>query len=666
MQVFEFHFSPKKDSGSIFDSFCYTPKNTYEKKVGNLYMVGGLKNVLPQNEKLLEKIAKVIKEKYYNSSSGNPEKSLKESLKEANGFLQGVGKKGDVSWLGNLSFATLSLKNYELNFTKVNDIKIILLRQGQIIDIDQKLKFSDVNPWPLKIFGNIVSGKLAENDVILVLSKEVLEKFKSENLLNIISKILPFSWNGLKSVLEKKNERLINTSGICLMIFLTKEILSGKRETISPKIRKLEFNLKEVFGPIIDFFKKNIKKPKFLTQTKKTRIKSPKFSKTKLPTPNIKFNKNLIMVFIFLILLFGGFSVFDRQQKKQIEIYQKELTKIEENIEKAESYLVLKLTRPQAARNANLLLKESLNQLSPYLKISATLPKEISNKVNSIYEKISGDFFELNNVIDIPDPQQIFEFSVRPEGQTQGFIAQKIISLNNNLYFYSPYSQNLFELNPSNNESKIYSIPMAKGSGVNTADLLDSSIVFFSKSENLITFKSGQFGDIITLKNPFSEFSFSNFSSYKGNFYFLDKKTGEIIKYPYLGGLNWGSPETWLASNAKKPIDGQSMAVDGSVWVINKDQSISQYYSKYLQKTLKIDVFPEPTDLSKIITSNNLPYLYLLEPAQKRIIITDKSGLIIKQFQSNKFDNLLDFIVSSTGKEIYLLNGLKVYKIIDE
>jgi hypothetical protein len=361
-----------------------------------------------------------------------------------------------------------------------------------------------------------------------------------------------------------------------------------------------------------------------------------------------------------------GFSVFDRQQKKQIEIYQKELTKIEENIEKAESYLVLKLTRPQAARNANLLLKESLNQLSPYLKISATLPKEISNKVNSIYEKISGDFFELNNVIDIADPQQIFEFSVRPEGQTQGFIAQKIISLNNNLYFYSPYSQSLFELNPSNNESKIYSIPMAKGSGVNAADLLDSSIVFFSKSENLITFKSGQFGDIITLKNPFSEFSFSNFSSYKGNFYFLDKKTGEIIKYPYLGGLSWGSPETWLASNAKKPIDGQSMAVDGSVWVINKDQSISQYYSKYLQKTLKIDVFPEPTDLSKIITSNNLPYLYLLEPAQKRIIITDKSGLIIKQFQSNKFDNLLDFIVSSTGKEIYLLNGLKVYKIIDE
>ncbi|MFA4998991.1 MAG: hypothetical protein WC514_03145 [Candidatus Paceibacterota bacterium] len=665
MQVFEFRFSPKKQSDSVFDSFCYTPKTAYEKRVGNLYMVGALRNVLPQNERLLEKTARVIKEKYYRPSSNNPEKSLKESLKEANIFLQGVGKKGDVSWLGNLSFATLSLKNYELNFTKVNDIKIILLRQGQIIDIDRKLKFTDVSPWPLKVFGNIISGKLAENDVIMVLNEEVLEKFKSENLLNIISKIRPFSWKNLKSVLDKKNEKLLNVSGICLMIFLTKEILSGKKETISPKIPKKEFSFKEVFGPIVELFKKIIKKPKFLTPVKKTRTKPAKFSNIKGQKPKLKLNRNLILIFIFLLFLIGGFSVFESQQKKQMEIYKSDLGKIEDNILKAENYLALIETRPQAARNANFLLKESWDKLSPYLEISATLPKTISDQVISIFDKISKDFAKLNNVIEIPDPQQIFEFSAKPDGETQGFIAQKIILSNNNLYFYSPYSSSLFELNLSSNDKKIYSVPIAKGSGVSAADLMDSSIVLFSKSENLVTFRDGEFGNIIALKNPFSEFNFSNFSSYKGNFYFLDKTTGEIIKYPYLGGLKWGSPETWLAANAKKPVDGQSMAVDGSVWVINKDQSISQYYSKYLQKTLNIDVFPEPTDLSKIITSNNLPYLYLMEPAQKRIIITDKSGLIIKQFQSDKFDNLLDFTVSGNGKEIYLLNGLKVYKITD-
>ena len=665
MQVFEFRFSPKKQSDSVFDGFCYTPKTAYEKRAGNLYMVGALRNALPQNERLLEKTARVIKEKYYRSSSNSPEKSLKDSLKEANIFLQGVGKKGDVSWLGNLSFATLSLKNYELNFTKVNDIKIILMRQGQIIDIDRKLKFTDVSPWPLKVFGNIISGKLAENDVVMVLNEEVLEKFKSENLLNIISKIRPFNWKNLKSVLDKKNERLLNISGICLMIFLTKEILSGKKETISPKIPKKEFSFKEVFSPITELFKKIFKKPKFLTPVKKTRTKPAKFSKIKVRTPKSKFSRNLVLVSIFLLFLIGGFSVFEKQQKKQMEIYKSDLEKIEENILKAENYLVLIETRPQAARNANFLLKESWEKLSPYLEILATLPKNIADQVNSIYDKISEDFSKLNNVIEIPDPQQIFEFSAKPDGETQGFIAQKIILSDGNLYFYSPYSQNLFELNLSNNDSKAYTAPMAKGNTINSAGLLNGSIILFSKSENLVTFKDGKFGDVITLKNPFSEFGFSNFFPYKGNFYFLDKATGEIIKYPYLGGMKWGPPETWLAENAKKPIEGRSMAVDGSIWVINKDRSIAQYYSKYLQKTLNIDVFPEPTDLSKIITSNNLSYLYLLEPAQKRIIITDKLGLVIKQYRSDKFDNLLDFAVSNNGKEIYLLNGLRVYKITD-
>jgi hypothetical protein len=58
-----------------------------------------------------------------------------------------------------------------------------------------------------------------------------------------------------------------------------------------------------------------------------------------------------------------------------------------------------------------------------------------------------------------------------------------------------------------------------------------------------------------------------------------------------------------------------------------------------------------------------LPYLFILEPAQKRIIVLEKSGQIKKQFQSEKFDNLLDFSISADGKEIFLLNGLKVYKI---
>src|SRR4030066_1004680 len=124
MQVFEFHFNPKKQNKDdfIFDSFCFEPSNIYEKRMGSLYLTGLLKNVLPQNVKFLDILAKKIKEKFYKAVSGSQEKSLKDTLKTANEHLEKIAKTGDVSWLGNLSFVVLSLKDYDLNFTKVGDL----------------------------------------------------------------------------------------------------------------------------------------------------------------------------------------------------------------------------------------------------------------------------------------------------------------------------------------------------------------------------------------------------------------------------------------------------------------------------------------------------------------------------------------------------------------
>ena len=156
--------------------------------MGGLYMVGFLKNVLPQNARFLQILAEKIKEKYYTNVSLSSEKSLRETLRTANEHLEKVAKQGDVSWLGNLSFTVISLKKSDLNLTKVGDFKIFLIRKGQLIDIDQRLKFDEIEPYPLKIFGNIVSGKLAKNDVVLILSKEAYEAFLKEGLLEEIAR----------------------------------------------------------------------------------------------------------------------------------------------------------------------------------------------------------------------------------------------------------------------------------------------------------------------------------------------------------------------------------------------------------------------------------------------------------------------------------------------
>jgi len=641
MQIFEFHFNPKTKEDLIFDSFCFEPENIYEKRVGSLYMLGLLKNVLPQNIRFLERLAKIIKEKFYSSTLVKPEKSLKNSLKEANDFLENIAKRGDVSWLGNLSFGVISLKSFELNFTKVGDLKFLLLRKGGVLDIDQKLKLEDFEPYPLKIFGNIISGKLAENDILLALTKEVYETFQSQNIPNEIAKIKPFDEKKLGEVLKVKNDLLSKISGICLLIYLSKEIAVGKRETIFPQPR--EFSLKEIFSPIVIRIRGLIKKPR-LEFKKFPQLKIPKFTFPKL-------NKNLILVLVLIFFLALGWVLTQREEKQQLEIYQATLEKIQEKVNQAKTFLILKETKPQAKKEANLLLKESWEEISPLSEIAPTLPSDFSNRILSLKETISKNLYQLNKLVIIEEPELFFEFN-----QAE-FVPQKMAASPNRLYFFNAFAENLFSLTKEG-VGKV--IPINKK--FNDAVTLGDSAVFFEKPDQLTILKDDQLN--FSSLQLLSDFNYDSLSSYKSNLYIFARKQGEIIKYPYLEEFQWGSPQFWLAPKAKKATNSKSMVVDGSIWILNKDNSITKYYGGWPKETITLDIFPSPKNFSKIFTLPNLPYLYFLEPEQNRIVILNKKGEIVKQFQSEKFDNLLDFGVSENGKTIYLLNGLKVYQIL--
>jgi len=156
MKIFEFHFNPKKKKEIIFDSFIYEPENAYEQKLGNLYIISELKNTLPQNQRLLNKLAFSLKKSYY-SITINPslESSLKRSLEEVNEFLQEQEDQGNISWLENLNIAIFNLENLSINFTKMGKIKILLLRGQKIIDLSNELVTKIEKVPEEKTFSNI-------------------------------------------------------------------------------------------------------------------------------------------------------------------------------------------------------------------------------------------------------------------------------------------------------------------------------------------------------------------------------------------------------------------------------------------------------------------------------------------------------------------------------
>jgi hypothetical protein len=644
MRISEFHFNPNIKPDLIFNSFCFEPENIYERRVGNLYIVGLLKNALPKNKNLLENLAQIIKKEYYRPKSLSPEKALKEGLTQANNFLEDLGKRGDVSWLGNLSFLVMGLKGFKWNFSKVGEIKIFLFRGKRMVDVEKRAKLDGIEPYPLRVFGSLVSGKIAEGDAILILTKDVFDFFEREKIFEEIKKIGFLNEKILKEIFDKKKEEVLKMFGICLLVSFVKEILPKEKSVFLKKISPTKLKLEEIFSPFFNFFKKiKLPKPK-LRKVELPKLKLPalKFNKSRtLFTQGIRLNfgklqgilkvrdKKIVLILIWILILILGYLYSSFEEKKEIEKYQQTLISLQKKYE----------TTKEGKD-----LKEIINQISPFLV--KRMPEKLKNEFSLLNEKTIKKLSEIYKLEKI-EPEFLFELKAKE------FIPQKMISFNNFFYFFNPLSNQILKLEK---EKEIIPVEAKPNFGA----IFDDAILFFSKPDQLILLKDNQISKI-SLKLPYPNFEPSDFFIFKKNLYFLDKKEGRIIKYPWQKEFFWQEPLILIEN--EKIIGAKSMAIDGEIWVLRPDNKILQISGGKIKKEFDLDIFPEKKDFSKIYTLPALPYLFILEPAQKRIIVLEKSGQIKKQFQSEKFDNLLDFSISEDGRIIWVLNGLKFYKV---
>lgn len=688
MRIFELHFNPDPKEDLIFDSFCYEPGNIYEKRLGSLFTVGELKNALPQNVRFLDNLANFLKKQYYSSSTRfSPESALKEGLKKTNEFLERIVKSGDVSWLGNLNSAIFNLvfcrnKWWEINFTKTGDIKILLLRNGEIIDISKNLEFQDIEPYPLKIFGNIVSGKLIEGDIILAVTKDIFSVFADSplrfsgrakkgkspgrfpSIFEQIAGLSPFDGNEgkkIKEILKTKDKELLKASGTCLLCFLSKEAWAeDKKPRIFTFQREMEkFSVLQVFDPVIGAFK-NVKSkllktlakmkeaPKKLFKLKKRKTE-PKARKPKIKISlrrgrieipdNLK--KNLISVLLLIFFLFAGFLIFKREEQSKLKEYKFVLEAVNQDILQADSFLIL-----ENKEKAFPILKEAWQKLLPLTEKKSAIQKEAVSLKGTLEEKLE----RTSSLEKIANPELIFEFDEKE------FIPQKISCLDGNLYLFSSFSSGVYKLT-ENGEKSLLSADLKFNEAAPEGD----SLLFFNKPNLILALDNGLFREQFSLLLPYPDFDPKDFGAYQQSIYFLDRKNSEIIKYPAPISTGKNNPQLWLKRDTKKATDPKSVAVNGSIWILSADNTIFRYFGGDFQNSLTLDFFPFVKDLLRITSQSEL--LYLLEPVHKRLIVLDKNGKVQKQFQSEKFDNLKDFAVSENGRTIWLLNGVKVYRI---
>ncbi len=635
MQIFEFQFNPKI-RGRKIETFSYQPKKDPERNLGDLYIVGELRNSLPEADHLLNEIIKIIKKSYYQNSSISSEDALRESLKKANEFLANEISKNNVNWLGNLNLSIIALHENEVNITKIGNIKVNLIKYQEVIEltkgIDERRDQGKNDYSQPRIFENIVSGRIKKGDRISVLTKDVYDFFEKKALVKELSRFPFLEKKIVEDLINSVKKDLLKISGAFFLLD-TKGAPNGKIKSG----KEVDFSMKEVHSSIIRLFSKKKKKQK---SPRKVSVKL-NVPKIKIPTIDVVDNKKkgLVLVSILAVILIMGAIIF--QKEEEAKIRNEDL--IIENIIKLNIREAQRLTSLNRKNEAFSLLETSLKELS-----------DLSHpEANNLKSEIEEHLKELSSLVQIEDPDSILKFELRD------FVPQKMIHYRNKLYFFTPFSNEIVEIDLSNQERKRFLVDLEGERGIDSASIVSNQLVFFSKPNDLFVLRNDEINHLVSLKLNSSKINLVDFSSFGPNMYFLNPDTKGVIRYQGTAS----SPQNWLSSYTKKPTDIKSMSVDGYVWILNKDNTVWRYYAGSFNREFKINIYPFPKSISQIFTFSNLSYIYLLEPAHNRIIVTDKRGNVVRQVQSNKFNNLTHFTVSSNGREAYLLNNMEVFKV---
>lgn len=214
---------------TICEIFYYQAENMEQMALGNLYIVAEL-DAIKDCGHLNNLLASLIKREFYLYPQKGAIKSFQAALKKANAHLAELAKQGNCEWLGKLHFICTAINRDELFFAQAGNSKAFLFRQGHLVNLGRKIVPSAEKPHPAKVFSGIVSGKIEEQDRILLATPLIEQLFSTNGLKQII-----FSQKELEGVHDQINKVLREQNKLFNLAVLLLEVAAEEIEKPAPE-----------------------------------------------------------------------------------------------------------------------------------------------------------------------------------------------------------------------------------------------------------------------------------------------------------------------------------------------------------------------------------------------------------------------------------------------
>ncbi len=612
----------------------------------------------PDCERLAQIIAAALRRSYRKHISEN---TFENSLTQINEELANLAELGKTHWVGKLNALVSAKTDDNLHISTTGKIHALLLRGGEFISVAD----SPLVHHPLKTFENFALGKLKLGDTLIFSTSQLFNHLSVDRLKNILRD------SSLPAAAQQVIEILQDNAGpeIAFGALMSTQVEPGSIPEFEEEIDLEEYMaasggwqqwpkrawssianlLRRGAGAAMDLIK-NRKRAEVIQLINKNRqnlaAAAENARRNLSPQKFAQFSRTkkffLISALVLLVALIANIAIgaHYKSVRAKAEQIKNTFAAIGNNLNNVNaSYLY------GDEANATAALKNIQDQINTLNDLNPTQQQELDN--------INKQVAELRDKIERKE-------SLEPTAVATLSSADSLIKLPN--YFATQTGEAIISYNRGNgniqdnilksSETIVRSVPVKPG----------LAVIYNGTSLMAWNSDTGSLGSPFVQNVPTAERA-TGLAYYPINrrVYIVDKSAGDVLSF-IVGDTNLSKPVVSIDTidDARRAVD---LAVDGAIYLLTDSGRIGKYVSGSPVEFNQPGLFVPISGRGRIYSQSDFKYLYVLDPENRRMLILDKKGGVVKQLVSGQFNNLKDFAIDEKNRIIFVLNDNSLLKI---
>ena len=607
----------------------------FEEDLGNdhlLFFITHLGNIKQKSENTdLNKISSLIVQTFKDNLNLSGETLFESSLGEINQSLADLAHSGRKAWIGKLS-AIIALKNRDVIYlANCGQTSSWLKRDKSLMEILGVE--SDKGAKPLKTFINFSTGRLRENDQIILTTTNIFNFVSLPLFTRLLNESDPNQVSSSLSQILKQSAGNNEVFGTYFLNFSQNAPVPSKIENshaiYAPMPEDLESEKRVTASKTL--WKFPLPHLPLLPLLKLSFSKIKNFIFTKRMSPAKKFFLASFLIFLLVFMANLGVYAIRKYNENETQKIQKLTSALQQDIAETESALIY-----QNNNQALTLLLKTQKDYDDLKKLDKAKAEEFAGQVSEISKRVT-------RVSVISDPKILTEFRINPSILTKA---------GNGLILANKESKTILSFDSSPKELFLINDTGANISGIAHASGIGNFVVSGNKLFK-INQDQKQFEQAALVNN--AEFSGLRFLE-PSRLYSLDSAGNAIYRFTLKDGKVISTQNILKIADNTKIAD---FALDKDIYLLYPDKII-----KYVG--IKAQAFPLPALNEKIASANKIfvaSNLYILEASKKRLMVISKLGVLLNQLEFPNASDLKDFYVDENTRIIYLLDGKKLLEI---